>query len=195
MKRTRGRPREYDPDMALEAALNVFWERGYAATSLTHLSEATGMNRPSLYAAFGDKHTIFLKSLTRYSTRMRAILISSLRANDLETALTDCFSQYIETFLSGQRGCLAASVAVVEAVNDPEARAIVDGSIERLESALTKRLMRAASEGLFPKSEAGRRGRLATAILHSLSIRARAGHSRDALREFMCESLVYLVRS
>ena len=59
----RGRPRAYDPDAALKAARDVFWVKGYAATSLDDIAEATGMNRPSLYAAFGDKEAIYLAAL------------------------------------------------------------------------------------------------------------------------------------
>ena len=59
----RGRPRAYDPDAALRAARDIFWVKGYAATSLDDIVEATGMNRPSLYAAFGDKEAIYLAAL------------------------------------------------------------------------------------------------------------------------------------
>src|SRR3954452_12779539 len=65
-KRTRGRPRAYDPDEALAKAMGAFWDHGYAATSLDDISAATGMNRPSLYAAFGDKQAIYLKAIEHY---------------------------------------------------------------------------------------------------------------------------------
>src|SRR5262245_20822174 len=65
-RRPRGRPRKYDPDDALAKAMGAFWDRGYAATSLDDISAATGMNRPSLYAAFGDKQAIYLKAIERY---------------------------------------------------------------------------------------------------------------------------------
>ena len=66
--RQRGRPREYDPDDALRRALEVFWKTGYSGTSLDAIAAATGMNRPSLYAAFGDKHALYLKALAHYQT-------------------------------------------------------------------------------------------------------------------------------
>ena len=90
MKRPRGRPREYDPEEALDAAMGVFWARGYAATSLTDLSEATGMNRPSLYAAFGDKRSVFLRALHRYSARMAREVGQALAA----VALGDLVAQH-----------------------------------------------------------------------------------------------------
>src|SRR5690348_9419668 len=63
--RGRGRPRAYDPQAALQRATDRFWRSGYSSTSLDEISAATGMNRPSLYAAFGDKHTLYLKALDR----------------------------------------------------------------------------------------------------------------------------------
>src|ERR1700749_1175927 len=71
--RRRGRPRQYDPERALANAAEVFWKHGYAATSLDDLVAATGMNRPSLYAAFGDKRDLYLKTLKRYQERSRTI--------------------------------------------------------------------------------------------------------------------------
>ena len=60
------RPREFDMNQALDAALNTFWTQGYEATSMTDLMEATGLHKGSLYKAFEDKHDLFMKSLTRY---------------------------------------------------------------------------------------------------------------------------------
>ena len=65
-RRARGRPRAYDADDALSNATDAFWLGGYSGTSLDTLSDATGMNRPSLYAAFGDKHALYLNTLDRY---------------------------------------------------------------------------------------------------------------------------------
>ena len=65
-KRRRGRPRAYDPEVALNRAIGAFWNAGYSGTSLDDLAAATGMNRPSLYAAFGDKHALYVKALEHY---------------------------------------------------------------------------------------------------------------------------------
>src|SRR3954470_12000138 len=67
----RGRPRAYEPEVALARALDVFWKDGFAATSLDDLSAATGMNRPSLYGAFGDKRELYIKSYESYRDRAR----------------------------------------------------------------------------------------------------------------------------
>src|ERR1700747_1473227 len=65
--RSIGRPRSFDVDKAIGAAMKVFWQKGYESTSLTDLTEAMGINRPSLYAAFGDKEALFRKALDRYN--------------------------------------------------------------------------------------------------------------------------------
>jgi AcrR family transcriptional regulator len=196
MKRSRGRPRQYDPEEALDAAMGVFWAKGYAAASLTDLSEATRMNRPSLYAAFGDKRSIFLRALHRYSARMAVEVGRALAAEALDAALFDYYARMIDIFLSGEpgpRGCMVATSASVEAPTDAEVQEIVRGSVDRLDAALGDRFRRAADEGLLAGEEARSRARLATAVLHSLSVRARAGHSRRALRKFARESVALLV--
>src|SRR5882724_6695271 len=74
----RGRPRAYDPVEAIARAAAVFWKAGYAGTSLDDLSEATGMNRPSLYAAFGDKRDLYLKTLAYYRDEGRVLARAAL---------------------------------------------------------------------------------------------------------------------
>src|SRR6185503_5597935 len=79
-KRPRGRPRAYDADEALRQARNTFWKKGYSATTLDDLSEATGMNRPSLYGAFGDKRALYLATLERYVVANREAMDRELAA-------------------------------------------------------------------------------------------------------------------
>src|SRR5258708_28769719 len=74
----RGRPRAYDPDAALAEARDAFWDAGFAATSLDDLSLATGMNRPSLYGAFGDKRQLYLQTIERYRAFARDALKQAL---------------------------------------------------------------------------------------------------------------------
>ena len=72
MKRSRGRPRQYDEETALRAAADVFWTKGFSATSLDDLSSAMGMNRPSIYRAFGDKEAIYRRALMQFAQGMEA---------------------------------------------------------------------------------------------------------------------------
>src|SRR5215211_6214456 len=74
----RGRPRTFDPDKALDRALNVFWKKGYEGASLPDLTKAMGINRPSMYAAFGNKEKLFRKVVERYSAGMCEQLTNAL---------------------------------------------------------------------------------------------------------------------
>ncbi len=199
MTKPRGRPREYDPQLALDAALAVFWERGFSGTSLTDLSEATGMNRPSLYAAFGDKRALFHRALERFGARMAEELGEPLMQQpDLRIGLTEFYFTAIDIYLSGEpghRGCMVVSTASVETASDEEARDVLHRTIGRLDGLLGQRFDRAAQDGQLSCADASARGALATAVLHSLSLRARAGHGRRALRKFARESIELLVPS
>src|ERR1044072_4945642 len=96
----RGRPRAYDPAQALARAADRVWKAGYAGTSLDDLSEATGMNRPSLYAAFGDKRDLYLKTLEHYREESRSLARSAL-ADDppLKVFLTRFYDQALDLYL------------------------------------------------------------------------------------------------
>lgn len=130
----RGRPRAYDPQTALQQALGVFWNTGYSGASLDSIASAAGMNRPSLYAAFGDKHALYIKALDQYwqtaHTAMQAALTDS--SLTLEQALTGFYEGQLAIYFSGDgqpRGCFAIGTATTEAVEDPRsARCCLHGS-------------------------------------------------------------------
>src|ERR1700722_12947144 len=119
VERKRGRPPAYDRDIALTRALDLFWERGYAATSLDDLSRAMDMNRPSIYAAFGDKQSLYRQALDRYRTGVRAATREALADEQpLREALRDFYERAIEMYLSGEtsgRGCFMIGTALTEA--------------------------------------------------------------------------------
>lgn len=179
--RPRGRPRSFDVDTVLEKARVVFWNLGYAAASLDDLAAATGVNRPSLYAAFGDKHALYMAALTRTRTNavaaMRAMLAQEGGLRDVVGALFNgAIGAYVDGDV-GQRGCFIVGTAVTQAVNDPEARALVSGFIADEDEMFRERFARAANElapGMTPQTAA----MVATAALQSLAIRARTGESR-----------------
>ncbi len=131
----RGRPRAYEPDVALGKALDLFRRQGFAATSLDDLSEATGMNRPSLYGAFGDKRELYIKSYQRYREEARASMAAIFREEmPVRQRLERIFASALSIYLSGEtgpRGCFTVVTAASEAVGDPEIRAMVlDGLTE-----------------------------------------------------------------
>jgi AcrR family transcriptional regulator len=180
----RGRPRAYDPQVALARAADVFWKAGYAGTSLDDLVEATGMNRPSLYAAFGDKRDLYLKTLEHYRDESRALARAAL-ADDppLRVLLKRFYDKALELYLTdGPRGCYSIGTAATVAAVDDGVRAFLADSMRTTDSFLTHQIGKARERGeLAPGADPAALGYLATATLHTLAIRARAGLPRKEL--------------
>lgn len=185
--KARGRPRAYDPQTALQQALGVFWNTGYSGASLDSIATAAGMNRPSLYAAFGDKHALYIKALEQYWEFAAASMREAL--TDLELPLAEALQRFYEGQLSiyfsgdGQpRGCFAIGTATTEAVEDPEIREVLSDRLSRLDADLEVRLQAAKNAGeLKGDADPAALAVLASSLLHSISIRARAGKSRAEL--------------
>jgi AcrR family transcriptional regulator len=182
----RGRPRQYDPEVALERAVDVFWERGYSGTSLDDLCAAMEMNRPSLYAAFGDKHELFIMAIRRYQERARARFRSAFAADrPLLPSLRDYYGGMLTRFFSGDhgpRGCFMMSVAIMEAAQDPAVRAVVADGMRAMDEGFEARFRLAREKGdIARRADPAALARLASGLVHSLAIRARAGEKRQAL--------------
>src|SRR3954451_20571537 len=135
MPKRRGRPRAYEPEVALGKALDLFRKGGFAATSLDDLSAATGMNRPSLYGAFGDKRELYIKSYQRYREDARRAMIDIFRDElPIRQRLERIFAVALDIYLSGEagpRGCFTVMTAASEAIADRDIRAMVmEGFVE-----------------------------------------------------------------
>src|ERR1700744_6184908 len=113
-KRPRGRPRAYDPEAVLRQAMDLFWKAGYAGTSLDDIATATGVARPSLRAAFGDKHEIYLKALDGYWARKFETMQEALGGErPLREALMSVYDAALTLYFSGgARGCFVVGTAV-----------------------------------------------------------------------------------
>lgn len=182
----RGRPRAYEPDVALGKALDLFRKDGLAATSLDDLSAATGMNRPSLYGAFGDKRELYIKSYQRYRTDARAAMIEVFKGEiPIRERLKRIFAAALDIYLSGEfgpRGCFTVMTAASEAVADPEIRAMVLDGFSELDKAFASCFRRAREKGELPSSaDPTVLAQLASATIHTIAIRARAGVPRKEL--------------
>lgn len=192
-QRPRGRPRGFDRDTALRAAAQRFRTHGFTGTSLDELVDATGLSRPSLYAAFGDKRAIYLEALdrTRVWLEGQFAQLAALEA-DLEGTLKAIFAPTIEVFLTGEQGpsgCIVINTATVEAVHDPEIRERLARIIALEDQSIAAALARAGSP--FPDAH----GRLVTATIQSLSIRARAGAPREDLIRLAKECTATIIAS
>ena len=185
-KPSRGRPREYDPTAALAAALGEFRRRGYAGASLDHLSKATGMGRPSLYAAFGDKLGIYRQAVRQYADqsaerRRRALF----EAPSLRQGLDDYFGAIVDAYLAPDGeplGCPVLSVISGEAAADPEIAAELADAVARTDSRFQQRVAAAAEAGeIAPDVDVAGVAATLAALQHSLALRARAGTRRPQL--------------
>jgi TetR/AcrR family transcriptional regulator, copper-responsive repressor len=185
----RGRPRTYDPEQALAQVLKCFWKSGYSGTSLDAIAEATGMNRPSLYAAFGGKEDLYLKSLANY-WNMSHIALREALADDvpLRDALMRVYDKALSIYFSGDdrpRGCFAIGTAITEAVENPLIRTALAKGLNALDKGFEARIRAAAAGGeLKSDTDPATLAMLASATMHSIAIRARSGTPRAELKKF-----------
>jgi AcrR family transcriptional regulator len=182
----RGRPRAYEPEQALGKALDLFRKGGFAATSLDDLSAATGMNRPSLYGAFGDKRELYIKSYGRYRADSRAAIGGVLKEPaPIRDRLAKMFAVALDIYLSGEegpRGCFTVMTAASDAIADPQIRGIVLEGLQELDKAFAYCFRTAIENGELPKTADPKvLASLASATVHTLAIRARARVPRPEL--------------
>jgi len=193
----RGRPRAYDPETALTQATAAFWDAGYAATSLDDLCAATGMNRPSLYGAFGDKHELYLAALARYWEISRVAMQEALAYDrPLREALRRLYRKALAGYFGGNdgaRGCFAIGTATTEAMRDAKIRALLAEGFQMIDDAFAARIRFARDHGELPKeADPATLAMLASATLHTLAIRSRAGVARSTL-EAMADATVDVI--
>jgi AcrR family transcriptional regulator len=137
------RPRSFNPDEALDLARDVFWRKGFQGTSLDDITAATGLSKPSLYAAFGDKNALFLNILDRYHARIVAHAEHVI--NDGPSA-RDAIQRWLTGFVprcsgvKGSRGCLSVNTSGESVFAQKEVRSRVEAFNRRLEELLRRRL-------------------------------------------------------
>ncbi|MCC8961192.1 TetR/AcrR family transcriptional regulator [Bradyrhizobium sp. Pear76] len=147
---SRGRPRSFDMEAAVERAMNVFWSRGYHATALPDLLRATKLSRGSLYAAFGDKHSLFLRALDCYIADALARIDVEL---DPRRAPVDGLRAYLAGYVertrgaNGRRGCLLVATAMELAGQDAEVNRRAAGFFRAMEARMADALSRAEAAG------------------------------------------------
>ena len=178
----RGRPREFDCEEALDRALSVFWAKGYEGASLPELTKAMGINRPSMYAAFGNKDQLFRKALDRYSQRASHVCDALSKPTAREV---------VESLLRGtadaltQPNCPHGCLTIQGLACGEETQSIAEELRSRRaagEAELRKRLERAAKEGDLPKkADAGDLSRYITTVIRGMSVQAASGATRKEL--------------
>ena len=184
----RGRPRAYDAQTALKQATDAFWRTGYSGTSLDSIADATGMNPPSLYAAFGNKHKLYLEALSGYwQMSLRATREALAEERPLPETLMLAYDAALSIYFSGKgnaRGCFVVGTAVAEAAEDAPIRNSVARGLAMIDADFEARFRKAVQSGeLKPDADPAALAVLASATMHSIAVRARAGVRRSELRE------------
>lgn len=180
----RGRPREFCPDQALAAALAVFWKRGYEGASLTELTEAMGITRPSLYAAFGNKEALFRKALDLYEREKMAFMAAALAAPTARGVAQRLLEGALElqTGSDNPGGCLSVISSVACGVEADPIRREVLARRAAMEALLLERFAAAQAQGDFPDAvEPAGLVRHLIATMQGMAIQASAGAGREEL--------------
>ena len=191
----RGRPRSFDAEEVLTRARDVFWTGGFSGSSLDDLGAAMAMNRPSLYNAFGDKAALYLTTLKRYREESLALIERMLDpAVPLAEGFRRVYGKAIASYLAGgARGCFLIGTAATEAVGNAEVRRMLHDSLADFEQAFAARFRLARTQGeIAGDADPLLLARLASAVLHSLAVRARAGETRAVL-ESIAEAGVRMI--
>jgi len=180
-----GRVRQFDADVALDRALEVFWARGYEGATLPELTKAMGINRPSLYAAFGNKEQLFRKALDRYQTGPMSFLTEALKKPTARAAVEAMFSGFVrmQRDRDQARGCLIVSGALACGEEAEPVRRDLAQLRQSIVTALRDRFQRAVQDGDLPKgTDCATLGRYIATVLGGLAVQAASGTTEKELR-------------
>lgn len=180
------RPREFEKEAAVKAALEVFWRQGYQATSVQDLVEATGVNRGSLYDTFGDKHGLFLEAVEYYRCQISARRLTQLEGpGPLRDKLATFFDDMIAFSVGEGRllGCLMTNAAIEMAPHDRDTACAVAANMAAMETAFRRLLTAAQKKGEVDAKKSPRDlARFLTATANGLRVMAKVTPERTALK-------------
>ncbi|MEX2139812.1 MAG: TetR/AcrR family transcriptional regulator [Pirellulales bacterium] len=180
-----GRPREFDLDQVLDRALKVFWRKGYEGTSLPDLTKAMGINRPSLYAAFGNKEALFRKAIDRYLDSYAVHVQEAIEEPTARAVVERLWRGGIElvTDPRNPRGCFMVQSALTCGDEADCVRREMARRRSRGEALLRRRFKRALLEGDLPSiADPADLARLVVTVAHGLAVQAAGGASRAELK-------------
>lgn len=186
---TVGRPLEFDPDVALQAAMELFWRKGYEASSLQDLLAVTGLSKSSFYQAFGSKRNLFQLSIRNYRKSLTDGMRAQLRASGSGKAFLESLFHAIAGETCGRdarRGCLLMNTANEFAQTDPEIAALVSNSIAGFTDVFEQAIRQARQQGEIAAGNDARA--LATYLVSTMSglkNMVKAGADRETVRRIV----------
>ncbi|MDQ1021660.1 TetR/AcrR family transcriptional regulator [Streptomyces afghaniensis] len=191
------RTKEFDPDAALQSALELFWRRGYEATSMSDLVEHLGIGRASIYATFGSKRELYLKALDRYAEMRDPLLLAELSqpgpALPAVRAVVRRFAAEAASPEDRLNGCFVTNTAAELAPHDPAAARRVEISWEHVETPLHSALVRAQAQGELPEDRDPRAlARMLFVVLQGLRVVGKASNDPARVRDAAEQALALL---
>jgi TetR/AcrR family transcriptional repressor of nem operon len=175
--------RQFDEQEVIALALDVFWRKGLIDATMQDLAAATGVQRGSLYNAYGDKEAIFLRAFDQYARDFLESVAKLLAEGDVAERLTKFFDSAIVNMTGGSppRGCLTTRTALNAGISSEVVRERVQDLLGRLEQAVSKAI--SSAPGGRPAAEANRLARVVVTFTRGLAVMERAGYSRKQLKE------------
>ncbi|MFD6340870.1 TetR/AcrR family transcriptional regulator [Streptomyces sp. NPDC060131] len=191
------RTKEFDPDAALQAALELFWRRGYEATSMADLVEHLGIGRASIYATFGSKRELYLKAMDRYTETRDPFLLAELsQPGPALPAVREVVRRFAAEAASPEgrlTGCFVTNAAAELAPHDPAVARRVEISWEHVETPLHSALVRARAQGELPEGSDPRAlARMLFVLLQGVRIVGKASNDPARVRDAAEQALALL---
>ena len=189
---SRGRPREFDTELALGAALRVVWAKGYEGASLSDLTDEMGITRPSLYAAFGNKEALFRQALDLYERDKLTYIGDAIEAPTARDVAERLLMGSVDAATTGDcKGCMGVIASVACQSVEPSIRDDVNARAESSRRAIIARMQQAIDAGEFRvATEAEAITRYLLAIMQGISVQAQSGASRDELLQVADSALL-----
>ena len=180
----RGRPLAFNQDDALEKALQVFWSRGYEGASMAELADALGINKPSIYATFGNKEALFRKALARYATGPAAFVSEAMKEPTARLVVEKFLMQAVDFFSDKNtpNGCMIVQGALTCSAGSTLIQQELIAYRKSYEDALVQRLEQAITQGDLPKNvNAAALAKYIATIHQGMSVQATSGATREEL--------------